>query len=326
MTSPARQAGLSLVELMIALTIGLILLAGMSALIVKQSTARIELEKSSRQMENGRYAIELLRQDIEHAGFYSEYAPPNTAVYSVPDPCLTTNAGWTPATPEVPVGLYGYAGAATDPTPSTCLTDYKSNTAILVVRRTSSDPPIAAASAVAGTTYMQVSRCNTDTSPFQVATTGFTLKQKDCVASSPLRKYIVRIYYISTCNVCGTGGDTVPTLKAVEFADGAMTTRPLVEGIENMQFDYGIDTTGDGAPDSYTTNPSAAQWADVMAVRVNVLARNIDKTAGYTDTKSYLLSAVTGVAAIPAANDNYKRHAYNQVVRVMNPSSRREQP
>jgi type IV pilus assembly protein PilW len=159
-----------------------------------------------------------------------------------------------------------------------------------------------------------------------MAASGFTLKQKDCVTPATLRKYIVRIYYVSTCNDCGTGGDTVPTLKMVEFTDGATTTRPVVEGIENLQFDYGVDTTGDGAPDSYTTTPAAAQWKDVMAVRVNILARNIDKTAGYTDTKSYQLSAVTGVAAIPAANDNYKRHAYNQVVRVINPSSRRETP
>ncbi len=321
-----RQAGLSLVELMISITIGLILVAGMATLIATQSAARNELEKSHRQIENGRYAIELLRGDIEHAGFYGEYAPPKTTVYSAPDPCVPDATGWTPATPAVPVGLYGYAGAAADPTPSACLLDYKAGTAILVIRRTSSETPIAPTAAVAGTTYLQVSRCNQDTSPFVMATSGFTLKQKDCVTPAELRKYIVRIYYVSTCNECGAGGDAVPTLKMVEFTDGATTPRPVVEGIENMQFDYGIDTTDDGAPDSYTTTPAAAQWKDVMAVRVNILARNIDKTAGYTDTKSYQLSAVTGVAAIPAANDNYKRHAYNQVVRVVNPSSRRETP
>lgn len=311
-------------ELMISITIGLILVAGMATLIATQSAARNEQEKSHRQIENGRYAIELLRGDIEHAGFYGEYAPLKTTVYSVPDPCVPDTAGWTPATPAVPVGLYGYAGAAADPTPSACLPDYKAGTAILVIRRTSSETPIAPTVAVAGTTYLQVSRCNQDTSPFMMATSGFILKQKDCVTPAALRKYIVRIYYVSTCNECGA--DTVPTLKMVEFADGAATLRPMVEGVENMQFDYGVDTTGDGAPDSYTTTPAAAQWKDVMAVRVNILARNIDKTVGYTDTKSYQLSAVTGVAAIPAANDNYRRHAYNQVVRVINPSSRRETP
>lgn len=325
-TVQIRQAGLSLVELMISITIGLILVTGVAMLIAQQSGSRNELDKSSRQIENGRYAIELLRDDIEHAGFYSEYAPPKTTVYSAPDPCVPDNTGWTPATPAVPVGLYGYAGAAADPTPLTCLANYKANTAVLAVRRTSTDAPIAASSAVPSTTYMQVSRCNQDTSPYVMAASSFTLRQKDCLTLSTLRKYIVRIYYVSTCNECGTGGDTIPTLKVMEFIDGTTTTRPLVEGIENMQFDYGIDSTSDGAPDSYTTNPAAGQWKDVMAVRVNILARNLEKTTGYTDTKSYSLSAVTGVAAVPAFNDSYKRHVYNQVVRVINPSGRREQP
>lgn len=321
-----RQGGLSLIELMVSITIGLILLAGLATLIAKQSATRNELEKSSRQIENGRYATELLRDDIEHAGFYSEYAPPKTTVYSAPDPCVPDSTGWVSATPEVPVGLYGYAGAGGDPTPSGCLPDYMPDTAVLVVRRTSSEVPLAAASAAPGTTYMQVSRCNTDTSPFAMATGGFTLKKKDCLTLSTLRKYIVHIYYVSPCNECGTGGDTVPTLKVMEFVDGTTTTRPLVEGIENLQFDYGIDTTGDGAPDSYTRTPAAGEWKNVMAVRVNILARNIEKTIDYTDTKSYRLSGIAGAADVPAPNDHYKRHVYSQVVRVINPSSRREQP
>lgn len=318
------QAGLSLVELMISITIGLILLAGLTALIVKQSSARNEMEKSSRQIENGRYAIEVLSNDIEHAGFYSDYSPPNTAAYSEPDPCVLGSAGWSALTPQVPVGIYGYAGAAADPTASACLPNYKANTAVLVVRRTSADAPIAPGAAIPGTVYMQVSRCNEDTSPFVMATSGFTLRQKDCVTLATLRPYIVRIYYISTCDECGT--DTIPTLKVVELANAASTIRPLVEGIENMQFDYGIDSTGDGAPDTYISAPVAGQWKDVVAVRVGLLARNIDKTIGYTDTKSYRLSTASGVVPVPAFNDSYKRHVYNQVVRVINPSGRRETP
>lgn len=319
-----RQAGLSLVELMISLTIGLILLAGITTLIVNQSNTRNELEKSSRQIENGRYAIQLLRDDIEHAEFYGEYSPPPTISYDESaDPCVASNAGWNPATPAIPVGIQGYAGAATDPTPSGCLSNYQPGTAVLVIRRTSSDTTTAA-SATAGTTYLQVSRCNTDTSPFVMAASGFSLKQKDCLTAAPLKKYIVRIYYVGSCNVCGTGGDTIPTLKMVEFIDGTQTTRPLVEGIEDLQFDYGIDTTNDGAPDSYTKTPAAGQWDDVMAVRVNLLARNTERTAGYVDAKSYRLSGISGVAAVGPIGDDFKRHAYNQVVRLINPSGRRE--
>lgn len=319
-SSCGRQSGLSLVELMVSLTIGLILLAGITALIARQSSTRTELEKSSRQIENGRYAMEILHNDVELAGYYGEYSPPLTTTYAVPaDPCdiAAANQGWDSGTQGVPVPVYGYTGA--DATPS-CITNRLAGTSILVVRRTAT-PAIAAGTAVAGTTYLQVSRCNTDTSSFAFGTSGFNLKQKDCATLAPLHKYIVRIYYISSCSVCTGSADTIPTLKMVEFIDGTQTTVPLAEGIENMQFDYGVAASATSAsPATYTTAPAAGDWRNVMAVRINLLVRNNDPTAGYTDTKTYTL----GGAGTVTPGGPYMRHLYSQVVRLVNPSSRRE--
>ena len=328
-----REAGLSLVELMISITIGLILLAGISMLIAKESNSRAELEKSSRQIENGRYAVELLREDIQHAGYYGDYAVPVAGVNytsTTLNPCSTdstnpANLGWTvPNT--VPVPVFGYAGAAAKPG---CLDNPAPGTAALVIRRTATVPTSLAA-AEEEATYLQVSRCNSEATPFLLGrpdTINFNLHQNGCVAVAPLHGYIVRIYYISSCDVCGT--DTIPTLKMWEFTeeDDDGRNRSLVEGIENMQFDYGIDSDGDGSPDSYTVAPTNAEWPNVMAVRVNLLARNNDSTPGYDDGKSYTLSGESGVPAVVVGpfHDNFKRHAYGEVVRVINPSGRREQ-
>lgn len=349
-----HQAGLSLVELMIGLTIGLFLLLGISTLIMQQNSTRTEMEKSSRQIENGRYAIQLLNDDIQMAGFYGEFSPASGVAITTPDPCditdntanlgTTGNLGWNnnAASLLAPVPIFGYDGAATDPTPSGCLDNYKANTAVLVIRRTSANA-IPAASAVAGTTYLQVSKCSEQFSitPFVLGTSGFNMREKDCANTPPgtlaeLRPYIVRIYYVSTCSFCGT--DTIPTLKMVEFADGEPSVVPLVEGIENIQFEYGIDTQGgrvfdantstcvagaggDGAPDSFTPTPTAAQWPDVTAVKVYLLARNNEPTPGYVDSKTYNLGAAASAVTVGGP---YKRHAYNQLVRAVNPSGRRE--
>lgn len=338
--STCRQAGLSLVELMISLTISLVLLAGVTTLIVQQSGSRDELEKASRAIENGRYAMQLLHDDIQLAGFYGEYSPASGVAYTVPaDPCNvavgSANSGWD-ATPKVPVSIFGYAGAATNPTTATTcgLVSYQPNTAILVIRRTATDT---VAAGVAGTTYLQVNRCGNVTTPFVMGTGGFTLQQKDCSTLAPLSKYIVRVYYISSCDVCAPS-DGIPTLKMVELVDGTQNIIPLVEGIENMQFDYGIDNSSDGSPDTYTTAPATADWANVMAVRVNLLARNIDTTTGYSDTKAYCLSGsppfnangtstscnTGGAMLFGPFNNAYKRHAYTELVRAINPSGRRE--
>ncbi len=336
-----RQTGLSLVELMISLTIGLFLLLGITTLIVQQSSIRGEMEKSSRQIENGRYAMQVLRDDIQLAGYYGEYSPATGVATAIPaNPCDTTmaNLGWNSATPAVPVAIHGYAGGTADPTPTTCLPNYKPNTAILVVRRTETNIT-ALVDIVGGANYLQVSLCQPPApapipAPFVLATdaANFILTKRNCGTQlsdrSDLRKYVVRLYYISTCNFCGAGADTLPTLKMVE--NGAAVPTSLVEGIENMQFDYGVDTpNGDGSPDRYTPTPADADWANVMTVRVNLLARNNDPTTGYTDPKSYTVGSVSVGAGTASpftdpASGGYKRHVYSSLVRVINPSGRRE--
>lgn len=321
---PRHQAGLSLVELMVAITIGMFLLLGLTTLIVQQSSTRAELEKSSRQIENGRYAMQLLHDDIQLAGFYGEYSPASdaAAVYSTPDPCSTGDQGWSTAPVKVPVPIFGYPASAVSP--ACVAADRLADTAILVVRRTATEA-VAAGAAVAGTNYLQVARCNTEPLPFVMASAvaAFTLQKKACGATlADIRKYMVRIYYVARCDVCDS--DTIPTLKMVEFVDGAQSPPiPLVEGIENMQFQYGLDNVGpaDGAPDSYAVEPAAANWSNVVAVRVNLLARNIDTTAGYVDTKTYTLA---GSSVTPGGA--FRRHAYSEVTRVVNVSGRREKP
>ena len=71
----AFQRGLSLIELMISITLGLIILASLSTLFVNQSRTRVELDKSSRMIDNGRYAMELLSNDLRLAGWLPLVGP-----------------------------------------------------------------------------------------------------------------------------------------------------------------------------------------------------------------------------------------------------------
>lgn len=337
--SAQRQRGLSLIELMISLTIGLILLFGITTLIVQQNSSRDELEKSSRQIENGRYATQLLRDDIQHAGYYGEFVPANTVIPGITDPCAIT-VGWA-TTPTYPVPIYGYPGAAADPTAATScnalggLPNYRANTPVLIVRRAETASIIPTTTPpTPGTTYFQASLCNTSNVPFVIGTTGFTLQNKDCATTAPLRRYLVNIYYLSNCNNCNPS-DNRPTLKVAQLGPTAtLQVTPLVEGIENIRYDYGIDNSSTGYPDTYTATPTAAQWPNVVAVRVSLLSRNLDCSTGYKDTspsgtKTYDLgggpfSADAGDAAACGGNSNgYRRHVFTELVRIINISGRR---
>jgi len=355
-----QETGFSLVELMISITIGLLLLLGLVTLLVNTHASHEELQKSSAQIENGRYAMQLLHDDIQLAGYYGEYSPSAYDTSNIKKPC---EAAATGTALPIPVG-YDLSAAAID---LTCLSNLKSGTGILVLRRVLTTP---ATSVIVGATYLQVSQCNSDptTTPFRFSvasnTTGttsdgnsFDLRTRYCdstltpptplpaqltppstitspTAAAALRKFVTHIYYLSSCNVCSPTSDGIPTLKMVEYADGAaQTPLALVEGIEDMQFDYGLDTDADGSPDSYvadtdvTLTGTPANWANVVAVRVNLLARNLETSAGYDDTKTYALGLAKPSYTVPSGTARkYKRHLYTSLVRVENVSARRETP
>ncbi|MGE0082035.1 MAG: prepilin-type N-terminal cleavage/methylation domain-containing protein [Thiohalomonadaceae bacterium] len=74
-TISPRQKGITLVELMVAMVISLILLAGVSQIFISnRETYRIQ-NNLARLQENARFAIDLLRSDLSMAGFPDGFDP-----------------------------------------------------------------------------------------------------------------------------------------------------------------------------------------------------------------------------------------------------------
>ena len=67
-----------------------------------------------------------------------------------------------------------------------------------------------------------------------------------------------------------------------------------------------------------------SNWANVMAIRIHVLARNTETSGTWTDNRTYDMGL-----AVPSAgpfNDRIKRHVYSTVARLYNSSGQRETP
>lgn len=155
----ARQAGFSLIELMISITISLIIVAGMSAMMVNVSGTNSEMAKANSQIENGRFAIQALENELVHAGFWGGYVPQFDDMYlvgipadtpnQVPDPCqVYTPASWDHDYINSLIGISLQAGAGS---PGACnLAAQLPNTDYLVVRR--------AATCIAGDTNCDAER------------------------------------------------------------------------------------------------------------------------------------------------------------------------
>ena len=346
-----RAQGFSLAELLIAVAIGLAILGGLSAMFVKNTRTQAEIDKAHRQVENGRYAIDLLAVDLRNAGYYAEFDPtvlPNPA--ALPPPCATTLAELTSGLVLPVQGVDGDASGLD------CLDDVRDGTDVLVVRRTATCVAGvgSCAPASSGGPFFQASLCNNATqldSPdvndfyaLSLNTANLTRRQRDCTAAAgsgtlaAIRRYQTHIYFIANNN---REGDGIPTLKRAELgSDGSAPTWtsivPLAEGIENLQLEYGLDLVKDGVADATSADPASADscadaacavanWRSVVAVRLHLLARNTEQTPGYEDTKSYTLGLNADASAneIEAAGDAYKRHVFQSQVALPNPAGRR---
>jgi type IV pilus assembly protein PilW len=343
----ASQTGLSLIELMVAITLGLVIMAGLSTLFVANSSTSAEIERANRQIENGRYAMQILSEDLRLAGFLGEFDPTALATPATkPDPCSAVLADLKTA---LPLHIQGYNNVASaTPLASSCpsLTDVKTGTDILVIRRASTCFAGAAdcEAVSAGMPYFQASLCKSATQlgsnsisdyyALDTNSANLTRQNKDCLTTNlaGLRRYRTHIYFIANND---KGSDGIPTLKRVELgaSGGVASFLPpvaLVEGIENLQIEYGIDTAGNGGAGLYTTDPDSSpacsgaacvtNWRNVVAVKLNLLARNTTASPGYTDTKIYSLGSTTTAAS----NDGFKRHVYQTAVRLNNPSGRKQ--
>jgi type IV pilus assembly protein PilW len=342
----ARMRGTTLIELMVALTIGMVLLTALAELFARNSNTRNEIDRTSQQVENGRYAIEALRDDIREAGFFSGYDD-SQATSQATSACVprtgvaltTVNLGWQVAPALVPLSIHGFAGGDV-PAGDTCITNQKANTDVLIVRRLESESKSVAT--IAGASYandffMQTSRCSDTTVdpvtlPFVLTTGGsatpFVLHDKNCISLATVRKLVIRAYYIGTCSDCTGAGDGMPTLRVMELAGGSLSNLPLVEGIDTMRIEYAIDNDGDGTIDTFKRCKSGvdactlADWRNVMAVQIRLLSRNLTRSSDYIDTKTYDMGLAGTLSGL---NDGFKRHSYSSLVIAYNHTGPREQ-
>lgn len=67
-----NQAGLSLIELMIAMLVGIFLLAGITSSYVSSKNASVKRNQVSVLEDNGRLALEIISRSLEHSGYMSD--------------------------------------------------------------------------------------------------------------------------------------------------------------------------------------------------------------------------------------------------------------
>jgi type IV pilus assembly protein PilW len=325
--APQRQRGMTLVELMVGLALGLIVVSSLLLVLAHASTRGQELQRTSIQIENGRYVAELFREDLRMAGFFGETSVAG-ALYTEPDPCSVAPVGWNGAPLTFPAPVQGYGAGDV----LACLANRRAGTDAIVIRRVGVDAVDPATIPVGNTQYyVQYSYCVADVaSPrllFGTDRAAFTLRNRACTGVNSVRSYVSRIYYVADCNRCGVGGDSTPTLKRVDLIGNQLITTPLAEGIDALRFEYGFDVDGDGSPDTHLTalgalGPTAA-WSNVVSLKAHFITRSLERaiTDHIATAQEFQLG---GIGPVTTANDGYTRKLYSNAIRLVNPSAVRE--
>lgn len=310
-----QAAGISLIELMIALLLGLWLIAAIGTLFTASSRNYREDQARVHLQDELRFALATLLSDLEMAGFWAELLDPAGIALdgSLNDPGCNPvgTARWAYADRSALTALDN-ATPATVAQVFSCLQpdQIAADTDIVAIKRVTGRPS-GAGNGVFLRTNGVVGSLFLGASP-QDPTRAVPPPFQDWA-------YVPSIYFIRRYSV--TPGDGVPNLcrLALQGPTPRFVTECLAEGIEDLQLSYGIDTDGDGAADRFLHDATPGELSRVVAVRVALLVRSVDPLQHYHNRKTYRL----GNAPARAPADRYYRRAVQATAHIRNPSALR---
>jgi type IV pilus assembly protein PilW len=330
------QRGLTLIELMVSITIGLLIVGAMSYLYIGTRGAYRTNENLARLQESGRFALDWLARDIRMAGFSGCAGPRVSGTVAVK------------ARPAVAFGpvdsIVGY-DRDSSPTPSG---KYATGDWITVRYGESVGVNLDGSNDVANATlrlvhnclkfkqgdYVLISDCQTGSSvpsayviritnePDQFCTQSnstVTLEHAlgttggpgngdpSVTGSNQIRGFDVdsqaKVYRVEDVTYfVGTNPSGRRSLYRISNSGG---TEEVVEGVEDLDVSYGLDTSvpTDGVADEYkkASALSTADWANVVSVRLNLLAASPEQVA--TQPQTYVLRDENADGKLDPAED-----------------------
>jgi type IV pilus assembly protein PilW len=282
--------GLSLVELMVAMTISVVLIFGATQVYVDSRNAYNVNEAVARLQENARYAMSVIEPDIRMSNYWglikgaSLVSNQSAAASGATNPeVLVCGAVWAVDLNNTLVGdnnSYSRTGACNGVSGWNTSAQLSSDT--LTVRRASTVPSVDAANAplslnnvlqicstrLAARLYSDGSVCGT-------------------APASQVNNLLVSTYYVDNNSSQGNG---TPSLRR-KWLTTVGTTKQFVDqevmaGVEDMQIQFGIDASGvTGVATRYVNADAVPVGAAVVAVRVWLMLRADAPEIGFIDNR-----------------------------------------
>ena len=285
------QHGVTLIEMMIAMVVSLVLVAGVGTVYFSSKRNYQTRDELSQMNESGRAALEALRKNLEHAG----YATPN----------------------KLPLGSYFFIDSDPDLEKKECGGGKKNiqypedfNT------RFTQDAFNANGDAISV-------RFLGDDNLFTDAAGGSL--PGECRVGKAASMETSMIYNAFNVDNDGKTRDANNVFVPILYAVGSNVNnpQPIVNGVENIQFQYGIDADGNGTADEFKRaggkvkivgDVDEDEWEQVVSIKVALLVRSLGNVLEVNSVRTYNLLDAT--VTTPA--DRYQRAVYTTTIQLRN--------
>lgn len=276
-----HQTGLSLIELLIATLVGLFLLTGIASSYISSYKSNIKQDELSKLEDSGRLALDVLSRAIEHTG----YTPVHAGILNPPfitDRSQIVSEVCSSGDNSVKsMGIFQKSMVTGDFANGDRIAMMYNGDSRIFNDCSGRELPVS---------------CRVD--PPGAASTG---------ASSD-RSKIYNAFYLTS-----NAKRNVYRLMCAGSRDNK--TQIIAEGIEQMQFMYGLASSGSGDVDHYVDATNVGSWTSVVSVQIAILVRSEKPIKQKKERKTYTL---LNVKYTPAKADKFKRIVFNRTVRIRN--------
>lgn len=312
--------GFSLVELMVAMVVGLIIIGGVFSLHTTTQKTQRANEAQMDMVADARFAIEMITYDLRHAGMWGgtnrdgliECRSADTACVT-PLPVITNDcvAGWAANLGQAVFATDGIVGTATNPYTATCINNAEGHVVgsdILEIRYADGNP-----SATPPANQMHV-RSNFINGRVFVGAVP-QLNFNDTAATTSNHRLHAYTYYIS--NFTDATGDDIPSLRRVALVNGPrLDNQLLVSGVSDLQVQFGEDLNNDQVVDLYVNPADVTDWTQVYAAKIWLLMRSDRQHRGVNTAKKFRIAGAAETTH--GGPDDFRYFMVSSVVNLRN--------
>ena len=345
-----KTAGFTLVEIMIALAIGIVLINGMIFVFLGYKRTAALNEAAVEMQQSARFAFNLLARDIRMAGFQGctdpQDSPANVLADTSPtiNPAATAVGGAVISAPGVltPAGPIGFTLPNNGITPvlgsHVLSVQFGSPETFQLMPMLSASAPVVLQAQTTGFVtgdLVLVSNCQV-ADIFQVSSTQQSVLQHDSsvnsgeqnvnsesvhvrVISHPRAMRIEsNVYFLADTGRTNKSGDAITSLYRQSLP---YTNRPLeiIEGVEGFQLRFAVRENDDELRYLSPSDLEQSDAANIVSVQMGLLMQSYDRVTDTDETGTHWLA---GQLIDPDAGNQTGsrrlRMAFNSTVRVRN--------